>query len=100
MYFLYILYDYKKNCVFCRNAVNVGKDISTKLLLTELENIKKDKEILLMERNKLLQKKQQLVKKNKELKQLIFDKEERDEKIPVHVLRKIFGSGQMQMLMS
>lgn len=90
-----------KKCVFRRNAaVDVNKDISTEMLLTELENIKKDKEILLMERDKLLQEKQQLVEKNEELKQLIFDKEEKDEKIPVYVLRKIFGPGQIQMLMS
>lgn len=80
----------------------------TEELMQLLVKAKKEKEMLLKEKNELLQEKQTLLGDNKKLKQtggaeiitqMTVDNE-KDVKVPVHALQKVFTVGQIKLLMS
>lgn len=87
------------------NEQNISAEELKQLLIKE----KKEKEMLLKEKNELLQEKQTLLGDNEKLKQQmdvlmkkITEKKdkEKDDKVPIHVLQKVFTAGQIKLLMS
>lgn len=108
----------KQTFVFYRNSEDVNEqNTSAEELKQLLIKEKKEKEMLLKEKNELLQEKQTLIGDNENLKQqmelltktlhqkseiitqMTVDNE-KDDKVPIHVLQKVFTAGQIKLLMS
>lgn len=104
--------------IFYRNEVDMDKqNISVRELLQLLVKERKEKEMLLKDKHELLQEKETLLGNNEKLKQkmkllaetvhqkseiitqMTMDNE-KNVKVPVHVLEKVFTPGQIKLLMS